>query len=210
MSSHGEISASGRSNWNARSDWVVSAELTHPALVSDDDFLAVQEVTALAVPQNGQARRYAFTGLLVCQLCGRRLEGHWVNRQPAYRCRHARTSARPAHDGDPRWVYWSQRRIVREVTTTLGDAMSVEDLAGWLRAREAVIICGTSALQVQEPATNETDLVPTVQEPVIGQLELQIPPLPQRAERAQRRRKPRPEIPKRTRRAKPPAEALTT
>jgi Recombinase zinc beta ribbon domain len=113
---------------------VVSAELMHPALVTDDDFLAVQKVTALATPQDGQAHRYAFTGLLVCHMCGRRLEGHWVNRQPAYRCRHARTSAHPARDGDPRWVDWSQRQIVREVTTTLGDARSVEELAGWLRA----------------------------------------------------------------------------
>ncbi|MCU7731196.1 recombinase family protein [Actinoplanes sp. KI2] len=73
--------------WNPRSDWVISNEATHDALVSDADFLAVQQVTALAMPEDGRVHRYQLTGLLVCESCGRRLEGHWVNRRPGYRCR---------------------------------------------------------------------------------------------------------------------------
>ena len=62
--------------WNPRSDWVISADITHAPLVSDEDFLAVQQITAIQLPADWQARRYVFTGLLVCGLCGRRLEGH--------------------------------------------------------------------------------------------------------------------------------------
>ncbi|WP_309238718.1 recombinase family protein [Actinoplanes aureus] len=43
--------------WNAREDWVNCPERTHPALVSDEDFTAVQEITARATPEDGQQRR---------------------------------------------------------------------------------------------------------------------------------------------------------
>jgi hypothetical protein len=94
--------------WNPRSEWLISDEQTHPALVSDAEYLAVQQITALAMPQDGRAHRYQLTGLLVCELCGRRLQGHWVNQRPGYRCRHGHTTAHPAETDGPRWVYWSQ------------------------------------------------------------------------------------------------------
>jgi site-specific DNA recombinase len=31
-----------------------------------------------------------------CGLCGRRMDAHWVNRRPGYRCRHGHSSAKPA------------------------------------------------------------------------------------------------------------------
>jgi hypothetical protein len=59
--------------WNSRADWVVHRERTHRALVGDEDFTAVQEITARATSEGGQRRRYALAGLLVCWsagLCG--------------------------------------------------------------------------------------------------------------------------------------------
>ncbi|MFF5291983.1 zinc ribbon domain-containing protein [Paractinoplanes globisporus] len=99
-------------------------ESTHPALVSDADLLAAQQVTALAIlamPEDGRVHRYQLTGLVVCAACGRRMEGHWVNRRPGYRRRHGHTSVHPADPGSPRWVYWSQARIVEEILAT-GDS----------------------------------------------------------------------------------------
>jgi hypothetical protein len=94
---------------------VISPDRTHPALVSDDDFTAAQDITARAVPEDGPQRRYALTGLLICGICGRRLSGHWVNGRPGYRCRHGHTSAQPADEDAPRWVYWSEARLVEQV-----------------------------------------------------------------------------------------------
>ncbi|MEU8819841.1 hypothetical protein [Actinoplanes sp. NPDC048796] len=37
-------------DWNRRSDWIISARLTHPALINDADFLAAQQVSAVSVP----------------------------------------------------------------------------------------------------------------------------------------------------------------
>jgi hypothetical protein len=84
-----------------------------------------QQITALATPHDGRTHRYQLTGLLICELCGRRLEGHWVNARPGYRCRHGHTTAEPAEADGPRWVYWSQARLVGQILADAG-----EDLAG--------------------------------------------------------------------------------
>ena len=62
--------------WNPKAEWIISDKRTHPALISDADFLAAQHVTAISIPNDHSVRHYALTGLIVCGLCGRRLEGH--------------------------------------------------------------------------------------------------------------------------------------
>jgi hypothetical protein len=80
-------------DWNPRSDWIISTRRTHPALVSDADFLAAQQVTAMPTPADNRARRYRLTGLLICGLCGRRLEAHWVHGRPHQRAATRRAAA---------------------------------------------------------------------------------------------------------------------
>jgi recombinase/recombinase-like zinc beta ribbon protein len=163
---------------NPRADWVISAERTHPPLVSDDDFLAAQQITALCAPEDGHARRYALTGLLVCAMCGRRMDGHWVNGKPAYRCRHGHTSAHPAQEDAPRWVYWSQARLARRLLAAspdLAGLVDAEALASHLRARDAVIVCGAGTLTIENAAVEEADTVPAAFGPPTVQLELPMP-----------------------------------
>jgi hypothetical protein len=50
--------------WNPRSEWSVSARPAHPALVSEVDFRAAQNINAAATPHDDGARNYALTGLL--------------------------------------------------------------------------------------------------------------------------------------------------
>jgi site-specific DNA recombinase len=124
--------------WNRRADWVVHRERTHPALVSDEDFTAVQEITARATPETGQLRRYALTGLLICGMCGRRMAGHWVNGRAGYRCRHGHTSAQPAAEGTPRWVYRSEARLVQELIAAnpeLAGLADAGDVVAYLKAK---------------------------------------------------------------------------
>lgn len=149
--------------WNPKSDWVVSQRQVHPALVSEADFRAAQQISAAAIPHDDQLRVYALTGLLICQLCGRRLQPHWVHGHPGYRCRHGRTSAQQP-DGHPRWIYWPERRIHTEILAQLAGAdqmpadASIQDQASYLRNRDAVIVCSASTVTVDrlgdaEPAT---------------------------------------------------------
>jgi site-specific DNA recombinase len=85
--------------WNLPDGWVISRRPAHPALVSETDFIAAQSVNAARGPAPKddlvmpQRRRYLLAGLLVCGVCGRRMESAWSNGKPAYRCRHGHTSA---------------------------------------------------------------------------------------------------------------------
>jgi hypothetical protein len=85
--------------WNLPDGWVISRTQAHPALVSEADFIAAQDISATRgpAPSTGLAaprqRRYLLAGLLVCGDCGRRMESAWSNGKPAYRCRHGYTTA---------------------------------------------------------------------------------------------------------------------
>ncbi|MFI1991098.1 recombinase family protein [Actinoplanes sp. NPDC020271] len=158
--------------WNPRSDWVISPEQTHPALVTPADFMAVQQVTAVAEPADAQARRYALTGLLICAVCGRRPAAHWLNRRAGYRCRHGHTSAQLAAQDRPPWVYWPEERLFRTLRAwdaEFADLGDVEDLTAYLRANDLVVVCGTGTLQVEDAIIEPADDVLPVTAPGIGE-----------------------------------------
>jgi len=99
--------------WNLPDGWVISSRPSHPALVSEDDFVAAQDINAARGPvPRGEPvlRRYLLAGLLACGVCGRRMESAWTNGKPAYRCRHDRTTPVPVdtlngagHTGTQNW-----------------------------------------------------------------------------------------------------------
>jgi site-specific DNA recombinase len=91
-----DLSPSGRRPTvrNERQDWVVSARIAHPPLVSEQDFLAVQAVRARRVNARGGTHSYLLTSRLQCGLCGRRMESYRVHDRAGYRCRHGHSSAR--------------------------------------------------------------------------------------------------------------------
>ena len=91
--------------------WVISARPAHPALVSEQGFIAAQGIRA-ARGDADPARRYRLAGLLRCGICGRRLESCWSNGRPAYRCRHGHSSASAPDPGRPRNLYLREDRIL--------------------------------------------------------------------------------------------------
>ncbi|MET8529019.1 zinc ribbon domain-containing protein [Micromonospora sp. NPDC005172] len=70
-------------------------------VVSEQDFVATQTIRSHRSAHDGTTRRYLFTGLLRCGPCGRRLESHWINQRPGYRCRHGHTSTQQPTDRRP-------------------------------------------------------------------------------------------------------------
>jgi hypothetical protein len=135
---------------------VISHRPAHPALVSEADFRTAQTINATATPHDDQPRSYALTGLLICKPCRRRLHPHWVHGHPGYRCRHGHTSAHQP-DAQPRWIYWPEHRIHADVLAQLVAAgrmhagASVQELAAYLRHRDAVIVCSAATLAVDDP-----------------------------------------------------------
>ena len=98
--------------WNLPEGWVISRHPAHAALVSEADFIAVQETAAPRGPAGPAARRYLLAGLLACGRCGRRLESAWSNGRPAYRCRHGHTSATAPGPGRPVNTYVREDQIL--------------------------------------------------------------------------------------------------
>jgi len=74
----------------APDQWIISIPIAHEALVSEEQFVAVQ---AARSPRPDQVHTYQYTGLLLCGECTRRMEGTWNNGGAAYRCRHGHSSA---------------------------------------------------------------------------------------------------------------------
>jgi site-specific DNA recombinase len=98
--------------WNLPEGWVISKHPAHAALVSEADFIAVQEMTAPRGPAGPATRRYLLAGLLACGRCGRQLESAWSNGKPAYRCRHGHTSAACPEPGRPKNTYVREDQIL--------------------------------------------------------------------------------------------------
>ena len=101
--------------WNLPGGWVISNRPPHPALISEADFVAVQDITAARglVPKGEPVpRRYLPAGLLACGVCGRRMESAWTNGKPAYRCRHGRTSAMGSDPARPKNTYIREDKLL--------------------------------------------------------------------------------------------------
>jgi site-specific DNA recombinase len=101
--------------WNLPDGWVISNRPAHPALVSEADFIAAQDVNATRgpVPRDVPVvRRYLLAGLLSCGVCGRRMESAWSNGKPAYRCRHGHTSAMAPDPERPKNTYIREDKLL--------------------------------------------------------------------------------------------------
>jgi site-specific DNA recombinase len=104
--------------WNLPGGSVISARPAHPALVSEADFIAAQDIHAARGPAPRdevgmpEKRRYLLAGLLVCGICGRRMESAWSDGRPAYRCRHGHTTAAAPDPARPKNAYVREDRLL--------------------------------------------------------------------------------------------------
>ncbi|MBK0869884.1 MULTISPECIES: recombinase family protein [unclassified Saccharopolyspora] len=101
---------------NPAAEWTISTRVTHPALVTEADFVAAQSIRAPRKAGDGTVRTYALAGLVRCGVCGRRMDSHWINRRPGYRCRHGHTSSRPRTADQPRSLYVREDRLLDWLT----------------------------------------------------------------------------------------------
>ena len=126
-------------------EWALSASLAHPALVGEADFVAVQQIRAARVNDDGVVRRYLLAGLIQCGLCGRLMDAHWVNGRAGYRCRHGHSSARPTLPDRTRNLYVREDILLIELIQRLmvdGDACDSRalEVVAHLRSQAVVIV----------------------------------------------------------------------
>jgi site-specific DNA recombinase len=119
----------GRQTWNRRatdtsgpaSMPALSAKAAHPALVTELDFVAAQQVRAARPATDGHAHRFALAGLIHCGVCSRRLDSHWNHGRATYRCRHGHTSTQSPSQSRPKTLYIREDHLVDEISIRLED-----------------------------------------------------------------------------------------
>jgi len=172
--------------WNLPDGWVISSRPAHPALVSEAEFVAAQDINAARGPvphDEPVLRRYLLAGLLACGVCGRRMESAWSNGRAAYRCRHGRTSAMAPDPARLKNTYVREdkllphlqalhlllttpavraRRRTRAGADVTGTA-SPGEVIGYLREHEITLTWNPAAATVQArvPQTDKTVTVKT-------------------------------------------------
>jgi site-specific DNA recombinase len=157
--------------WNLPEGWVISKHPAHPALVSEADFIAAQEMAAPRGPAGAAVRRYLLAGLVACGRCGRRLESAWSNGKPAYRCRHGYTSATGPEHGRPKNTYLREDKILPHLaamaillasdgqaqgsgTVQITAATQTADLIDQLRASGVVLTYDPETQTIRADGTN--------------------------------------------------------
>src|SRR6266536_271994 len=107
-----------RMRWNDPDTWLWSDAVVHEPLVSVEDFEAAQRVAA----QKGHSRKTrqrervrrscTLRGLLICGLCGRRIQGQYSHDAAYYRCRYPNEYALTNHVQHPRNVYLAEAELL--------------------------------------------------------------------------------------------------
>lgn len=120
--------------WNDRADWVWSAETTHDALVSVEDFARAQEQMGAGRNRpairkaRGTPRPYPLRGLLVCGLCGRRMSGQHNHGRAHYRCRYPAEYALANDVDHPRTVYVREDEVMPALDAWIASLFDPENL----------------------------------------------------------------------------------
>ncbi|RJL31889.1 recombinase family protein [Bailinhaonella thermotolerans] len=79
--------------WNHKDTWIWSERPAHEPIIPMDTFQRAQGLMAgrarAAAPHKPHRARhdYVLRGCMYCGVCHRRMEGHWTNKAPYYRCR---------------------------------------------------------------------------------------------------------------------------
>jgi site-specific DNA recombinase len=116
--------------WALPGGWVISTRPSHPALVSEEDFVAIQGIRADRDTEATPGRRYLLAGLLRCGICGRRMESCWANSRPAYRCRHGYSSAVTPDPARPKNTYVREDHILARLPALHADLTGTEPIIG--------------------------------------------------------------------------------
>nr|WP_281259333.1 zinc ribbon domain-containing protein [Actinomadura meyerae] len=103
--------------------------------------------------------------MLLCGLCQRRMDSHWVNERNGYRCRHGYNSTTPRSRDAPKNLYLREDHLLdelmRQLSPRLGEARSPHELVAHLKRNGLAIVCDRSSCTVvdnnkEEPAPGTT------------------------------------------------------
>ena len=114
--------------WNDEDKWIFSEEIVHPPIIDDPTFQQAQDLLTARRGARGPHKphksrhAYALRGLLFCGICQRRMQGHWANAAPYYRCRFPNE-------------YALANEITHPLNVTLRQDVLLGPLDGWLASK---------------------------------------------------------------------------
>ena len=127
--------------WNPAQEWIYSNDRAQEALIDDETFHQVQTMIAAGARRpdvNRKPRRskrsYAFSGLLFCGLCDRRMIGSFNNGRNHYRCTYSAEYADANRLAHPRSLYLREDKITELVDPWVRRAFSSANLRTTLQA----------------------------------------------------------------------------
>jgi site-specific DNA recombinase len=121
-----------RMRWNPERSWIWSPDVVHEPVVSRETFdqsravMRTRQGPGVVRKPRSTPRPYILRSLLFCGVCGRRMEGAWVQGRPQYRCKldpRRRVEPPPGH---PRTIYVREDRILPPLDGWLGKIFGPE------------------------------------------------------------------------------------
>jgi site-specific DNA recombinase len=140
--------------WALPDGWVISTRPSHPALISEADFIKAQGIRAERGTGTADGRQYLLAGLLRCGTCGRRLESCWATNRPAYRCRHGHSSATPPDPARPKNLHIREDHILPHLPALRTLLMSGSSPTGRRRRRTRSGGPGFSSIRSHSPGVS--------------------------------------------------------
>ncbi|MFI6132797.1 zinc ribbon domain-containing protein [Micromonospora sp. NPDC051141] len=132
-------------SWNDKTSWVWSDTIAHPPLVTVNDFELVQTIMAASgrgrtgTRQRKTRRPHILRGLMLCGLCGRKMQSHQAHETAYYRCRHPNEYALDAGPGSIAPEITAANKIIAACDAKLAQYRAVADaggdpatVAGWM------------------------------------------------------------------------------
>jgi site-specific DNA recombinase len=114
--------------WNDDAKWIYSDQVVHPPIIDEETFKKAQEMLTARKGVQGEHKphrsrhAYVLRGVLLCGLCDRKMQGHWANDAPYYRCRFPNEYA-PAN------------RVSHPLNVTLRQDAVLDPLDAWLAGK---------------------------------------------------------------------------
>jgi hypothetical protein len=142
---------------NLPQDWAISLGVAHTPLVGMREFTEAQAGRARRPAGDGGRRVYLLSGLVVCGVCGvcgRRMDSHWVNGRPGYRCRHGYNSSRPRTAGTSTPLYRREDRLLEHIALAVAPDRPVcadtgaADVASWSEGTR--VICVRDGVEIRD------------------------------------------------------------
>jgi site-specific DNA recombinase len=133
----------GHNRANPPDQWIWSDEPAHPAIISREEYDAVQarakanersrQVVPATVARPTAKRDYLYRGLLHCGICGLRMWGNHRRQTTYYSCQPSHQRAKVIPADHPPHVYLNQQRLSDTVLPFLASALFSPERAGYWR-----------------------------------------------------------------------------